>query len=78
MISQNGRIFKSFIFNKSLMRQMSSVKEKPVLTLFTKECCQLCDEALGKINDNINRSEAKQTNIQKHRVSMLLILYNII
>ena len=47
MISQNARIFKSLIFNKSFIRQCSSGKEKPVLTLFTKECCQLCDEALG-------------------------------
>ena len=47
MILQNARIFKSLIFNKSFIRQCSSGKEKPVLTLFTKECCQLCDEALG-------------------------------
>ena len=33
--------------SKNLNRQFCSKIQKPVLTLFTKECCQLCDEALG-------------------------------
>ena len=50
---------------KSLNRNYSKSKTLPVLTLFTKEDCQLCDEALEKLSPHLESVSLEVIDIEE-------------
>ena len=50
---------------KSLHRSYSKSKTLPVLTLFTKEDCQLCDEALEKLSPHLESVSLEVIDIEE-------------
>lgn len=51
-------------FNANI-RRCSQMKNIPVLTLFTKENCQLCDEALEELKPYRHLVQLKEVDIEK-------------
>ena len=52
-------------FIKSLNKSYSQAKTLPVLTLFTKEDCQLCDEALEKLSPHLDSVSLEVIDIEE-------------
>ena len=50
---------------KTLQRCYSQSKTLPVLTLFTKEDCQLCDEALEKLSQHLENVSLEVIDIEE-------------
>ena len=73
------------LISKSLRRSYCESKKLPVLTLFTKEDCQLCDEALEKLSPHLHsvqlevidiEEEGRETEYDKFRYEIPVFFLN--